>query len=255
MSYRARIEKHFTRLFSHVRNFRKTIIVLGLVLCLPVASVGVVKAVTASNAHNRAVVLFAGDSNIVRGATQIVWTMTWKDHNDNAYVPVFASRVGATIRTPDCLDPSSCTTTDFWKTKLSETFSKINPDVVVTDLGVNDTTTSGTATTPGYGNYGQKIDWFMRLIPSNKPVLWTNLPCNQLPPSVYNGCQNVNFALSMASKRWPNLTILNWGGMAYGHPEYMADPGKDQHLSPDGEQAWTNLVLSTLDSKFPAPTN
>ncbi len=247
------IKRHSKRLFGHIHSMRIKVSILIMLACLVVVGVVVAHATTPTNAHNRAVVLLMGDSNVTRSATPIDWTLTWQQHNDNAYVPIFVARVGSVIRTPDCLDTNGCTTTDFWKTKLADTFAKINPDVVVNDLGINDTTVPGTETTQGYANYSKKIDWLMGQIPRTKPVFWTNLPCAIEIPSLATGCQTVNFSLALAPKRWPNLTVLNWANEANSHPEYMSYPGHDVHLSPAGQQAWTNFVLSALDARFPVP--
>jgi hypothetical protein len=179
--------------------------------------------------------------------------LTWGQHNDNGYVPVLASRVGSMIRTPDCLNPPTpCTTFDYWKLKLATILPRVNANAIVNDLGINDTGKSGTATTPGYAYYGQKIDWFMNLV-GGKRVLWTNLPCAIEPPALLSGCQQVNYALSFAPRRWPNLTVLYWNNVANSHPEYMASPGKDVHYSPAGQEAWSKLVVDALDARLPAP--
>ena len=209
-------------------------------------------AVPDSNANTRGVVLFVGDSNITFGAEAIDWTLTWQQHTDNGYVPVLASRVGASIRTEDCLDPTNCTTFNYWQEKLATILRKINADAIVTDLGINDTTTPGTESTPGYSNYGQKIDWFMHLV-GGKPVLWTDLPCAIEPSARRTGCQSVNSALSLAPQRWPNLTVLAWSSEANGHPKYIAAPDREVHYSTVGETAWSRLVVTALDTRFRAP--
>jgi hypothetical protein len=226
---------------------------VGVLLALLVTAGAVAAgAVNTTNAHTRGVVLFVGDSNMTLGATAIDWTLTWEQHHNNGYVPVLASRVGAAIRTPDCLDPTSCTHFNYWKLKLATILPKVNADAIVNGLGINDTASVGTATSPGYGHYGQKIDWFMNLV-AGKPVLWTNLPCAIEPSGRLTGCKTVNAALSRARGRWRNLTVLAWNVVANDHPEYMASPGTNVHYSTAGEAAWSNLVVSALDARFPAP--
>jgi hypothetical protein len=123
---------------------------------------------------------------------------------------------------------------------------------LVNDLGINDTGKLGTATTPGYADYGQKIDWFMNSV-GGKPVLWTNLPCAIEPPARLDACRQVNYALWFAPWRWPNLTVLYWNKVANSHPEYMAAPGEEVHYSVAGQWAWSKFVVDALDDRFPAP--
>ena len=172
---------------------RKILGALTIVAVVVAASpVGAALTTDDHNDHVRAVVLFVGDSNETFGANRIVWTLTWNDHNDNGYIPVMASRVGAGIRTPDCLDPTSCSTNDYWQVKLGELGARVQPDVIVNNLGINDTESPGTQTTLGYANYSKKIDWFMSLVPPTTPVLWTNLPCSIEPADRASGCASVN---------------------------------------------------------------
>ena len=110
----------------------------------------------------------------------------------NQYVPVLASRAGARIRTPDCLNPLDCETFDYWRYKLATLRSKIDSDVIVSDLGINDALSEGTADGPGYAFYGRKIDWFMNLVGGER-VLWTSLPCHIEPPDWQTGCKVVNY--------------------------------------------------------------
>lgn len=229
----------------------------GLIVIVGMAVVAVsgsiVWAASSSNANVRGVVLFVGDSNISLSTSAIDLALTANTHKDNGYVPVLESRIGSSIRTSDCLNPTGCTTTNYWKLKISQTLLRINPNAIVTDLGINDTTGNGTSTTSGYAGYGLKIDWFMSLIPRTKPVMWTNLPCTIEPPGLLKGCQAVNQALSAATVRWSNLWVLNWAEAANSHPTYMLTPGKDVHLSPAGSAAWVRVVLGLLDARFPPP--
>jgi lysophospholipase L1-like esterase len=205
------------------------------------------------NSHVRGVVLFVGDSNITLAANRIVWALTWEEHNDNGYVPIMASRVGSSIRTYDCLEPRGCRTTEYWKQRLGELLPSVAPDVVVTNLGVNDTGVRGSATTPGSAGYDEKIDWFMELLPADTPVLWTTSPCDILPPERSERCAEVNRALTEAPERWSNLTLVDWEAAASGHPEYINDDELGIHYGPAGHRAWTELVLGELDELFPPP--
>jgi lysophospholipase L1-like esterase len=227
----------------------------GLAALLAVGLVGLlVSAVggeaTPRNSGTRAVVLFVGDSNITLAAAEIDWALTWQEHEDNGYVPVMASRVGSTIRTPDCLDPDGCTTFDYWADKLAGVEDRVQPDVIVVNLGINDAMEEGTATSPGYADYDAKVDWFMELT-DEVPVLWTNLPCALEPQDVQAGCEVVNDALARAPERWPNLTVLDWSERAGANRDVL--PVGDVHLSPVGRTLWTELVVDALDAEFPAP--
>jgi lysophospholipase L1-like esterase len=204
---------------------------------------------TPRNSDTRAVVLFLGDSNITLAAANIDWALTWQDHEDNGYVPVMASRVGSAIRTPDCLEPEGCDTYDYWDGKLASIEDEVTPDAIVINLGVNDAESEGTATSPGYAAYDEKIDWLMERT-GDVPVLWTNLPCALEPPDVQAGCEVVNDALEQAPERWPNLTLLDWSERA-GTDTDLVLP-RDVHLSPAGRALWTELVVEGLDTEFPA---
>jgi lysophospholipase L1-like esterase len=208
---------------------------------------------TSGNARTRGIVLFVGDSNVTISAAAIDTELTWWEHHDNGYVPVFASRVGASIRTADCIDAANCSTFNYWKLKLGTILPKLDADAIVNDLGINDTLSEGAAGTPGYAGYGAKIDWFMGLV-GDKLVFWTLLPCAIEPPAREVGCKRVNVALSQAAERWPNLTVLAWNGVANDHPEYMSSPGSSNvHYSPEGRAAWARFVAAALDSRFPEP--
>lgn len=209
---------------------------------------------TSTNANVRAVVLFVGDSNITLAAAEINWALTTQASNDNPYVPVMTSRVGSGIRTVDCpaATLSTCKTYDYWKIKLAQILPKVQPDVVVNDLGINDTAFLGTTTTPGYAGYSAKIDYMMNLLPAGKPVLWTNLPCTIEPATRLTGCKWVNAQLNLAKSRWPNFVLVDWASVANSHPEYMSPPDTNVHYTTAGRAAWTALILNTLNSKFPA---
>jgi hypothetical protein len=229
---------------------------VALVIALVVAATATgVVAGTESNADTRGVVLFVGDSNVTISAMEIVWSTTLLDnHYDDAYVPVLASRVGATIRTHDCVDAIGCASYNYWQIKLGNVLGKVKPDAIVNNLGINDTVYLGTQGSPGYAAYGKKIDWFMRLIPKSTPVFWTNLPCLVEPGIRGKGCKAVNAALADAHERWPNFVLVNWAKKANTHLEYMARTaaGKpDVHMSATGSAAWIALVTAAMDRRMP----
>lgn len=239
-----------------------------LIVCGLLATVMTAHQITAraasisnSNANDRAVVAFAGDSNMAFNGFQSVLNTNFgttvfdSSQLDNNYVPVFITRVGSGIRTSNCLVAAGCTTTDFWKVKLAQTFTKVKPDALVTELGINDTNGPGTPTSPGYASYGQKVDYFMQQIPTATMVFWTNLPCQIEPPDRFTGCAAVNTALRQAVSRWHNLQIIDWSAAANTHPEYLPTIGPVHgriHYTPAGYSAWTQLVMSSLDAKYPS---
>ncbi len=227
---------------------------------LSIATAATVYAVVQNTASNRGIIMFVGDSNISYGARWPVRDLTYgpspdnPNHLDNSYVPVFVARAQFGIREYSCNYAPSCPGADYWKVKLGQTFTKVKPDAIVNDLGINDTVSAGTATTRGYSYYGQKIDYFMKLVPSTTKVFWTNLPCNIEPSARLNACNIVNYSLGVAPQRWPNLTIINWAYAANSHPEYMDTtmPADTRvHYSDEGYAAWANMVMNALDAKFP----
>jgi hypothetical protein len=210
----------------------------------------------------RAVVAIVGDSNVSQGGRWDVWDLTRgqggllsADHLDNNYVPLFVARPGAGIRSPDCAAHDlSCPNDDFWAEKLRATFARVRVNAVVTDLGINDAFTRGTAATPGYADYAAKIDYFMRLVPHGVVVLWTNLPCSIEPSTLRAGCAAINQALSAAVARWPNLSIIDWAAVADAHASYMdanAPSSLRVHYSDSGDATWARVVTRALDAKFP----
>ena len=232
-------------------------VVAAVVMVAVIAMVGSGSAVVAgtdSRAHTRGVLLFVGDSNVTLSAPQIVWQTTYFAHEQDPYIPVLASRVGATIRTPDCRIASGCTTHNYWQIKLRATLSKVYPDAIVNNLGINDALAPGTQTTPGYSYYGKKIDWFMQLIPQDTRVFWTNLPCLIEPSTLVKGCHAVNDALSEARNRWPNLLMVSWGSRANGHPEYLVHPNGEPnvHNSAVGSAQWILQIIAAIDARLPA---
>ena len=230
---------------------------LGLALLVPLVltGCGAAKTATANAAERttgdvRATIMFVGDSNIERALTQIGIVLTDRAY---AYQLVDVARAGTGIRTYDCVgNLSRCRTGEYWKSRLAEALQHTTPDGFVVDLGINDTLSPGTATTPGYAAYGQKIDWLMRLLPTTKPVWWTNLPCTIEPANRAPGCAAVNDALAAAPHRWRNLTVLDWARIADHHPRYLRASLRHIHFSDEGALVWSRLVGRALDARFPA---
>ena len=188
-----------------------------------------------------------GDSNFVVSAAYVSRALTTRP---DPYVLTLVTRPGIGIRFPDCPKNVSCATNDWWKVHLAATRGRSSWDGIVVDLGINDTSTIGSQTSPGWANYGAKIDWLMRLLPA-KPVWWTNLPCRIEPPTRQVGCAAVNKALAAAPARWSRLTVLDWAKVADEHREYLGTSGVDLvHLTESGSKAYAELIRRALDGRF-----
>lgn len=234
------------------RTARRTAVVALAAVLVAAAGVQVARALGEDTSHNRGVILFVGDSNTLFGAGATTYQMQWAGgHHYNGYAPVFLGHSGAGIRHGDCAPADSCPTTNHWKIKLGETFPKVAPDFVVVSLGTNDARQIGTPTSRGYSAYGDKIDWFMRILPAGQKVMWTNLPCAIEPADRRTGCLAVNAALAKARERWPRLVVLDWASRANPHPEYMK-PG-EAHYTATGYTAWAQYVVAALDARLLVP--
>ncbi len=197
----------------------------------------------------RATIMFVGDSNIALALWPLGYALTQRDE---AYQVDDLARAGTAIRSPTCAGKSpTCSTGDYWKIRLDDALRRVSPDGVVVELGINDTTSPGSAAGLGYADYGAKIDWLMRLLPASKPVWWTNLPCAIEPTTRATGCAAVNNALKVAPQRWRNLTVLDWGAAADPHANYLAPNLGGIHLSGAGGLAWAITIAKALDSHFP----
>jgi hypothetical protein len=229
------------------RARRRVALVVALALCVSAGTGAVVaRALSSTRGHVRGVVTLVGDSNLLLASQSVNGLLA---NRDNGYVPVFLPHVGAGIRTRACYT-SPCTIY-YWETRLAEALPRVDSDAIVVNLGVNDTHSAGTPSSPGYAAYDAKVDWFMGLLPDGVTVLWTNLPCQILPATRYAGCRAVNTALAAAASRWPNLVVVNWAAVANSHPEYIVTG--DVHYTAYGRAAWARLVTRALDLRFPPP--
>jgi lysophospholipase L1-like esterase len=202
-----------------------------------------------ADAAIRSTVLFVGDSNITRGATEITTVLTVR--LDGAHLPVFGSRSGTGIRGYGSNNCDGCAASDYWAARIPHMLAAVTPRVVVIDLGINDALRLGTPTTVGYADYATKIDWLFAQLPPDLPVLWTNLPCSLEPTAYVAGCNAINIQLAAARTRHSNLTVIAWNGATVGHREYMGGAGIAPHYTSAGYTAWATLVSRTLDSRFP----
>jgi lysophospholipase L1-like esterase len=201
----------------------------------------------ATSTGGKTIPAFIGDSNILLAAGAL--SLTFFNRNDS-FPLVIVAQVGSGIRFSDCPGESEpCATHDYWRLRLDKVLSKVKPDVYVVNLGINDTSKPGSSTTPGYAEYGKKIDYFLALL-DNRPVLWTNLPCKIEPKSRLTGCNAVNAALVAAASRHRNLTVLDWASVAEPHPTWMAKAVGGVHYTTAGYAAWSGLVAKSLESRF-----
>jgi hypothetical protein len=192
-----------------------------------------------------AAVTLVGDSNITFGSTQIAIALTQRDA---PYAVVDLARGSTTIRSSDCpIALVNCSTFNFWRTRIAQANARIATDAYVVDLGINDTLVRGSPTGRGYIKYSAKIGWLMHLF-GGKPVFWTNLPCAIEPRARAVGCAVVNASLAGATRRWPNLRLINWAAVANSHRGYMT-PG-DIHYRTAGDLAWATAVAHAIDKSF-----
>ncbi len=241
---------------DHRRNRLRLPATIVVVVLAMAVSAGAAAAFVAgrSNAHDRGVILFAGDSNMALATSFINDSLSRGpnyDHYNDSYVPVFVTHFGAGVRYPDCYDAGPCASQDYWRRKLAATLTRVFPNAIVTNLGVNDARQPGTASTFGYSDFGRKIDYFMRSVPGKLPVLWLNLPCAIEPTDIRIGCMFVNRSLAAAPRRWRNLIIVQWATNANDHPEYIQTG--DVHYTVAGFEAMSSLIASRLDPMFRMP--
>lgn len=177
-----------------------------------------------------------GDSNVLLYETGV-------RRNLDGYDITVAAKPGVALRGfTDSTTLRGCIG-DYWPDVIKD----LPPvEAIVVQLGINDAAARGTESTPGYGNFGPKIDWFMELIPGGVPVLWSNLPCDLEPLAWRTGCVAINDALVVAADRWPDLTVIDWAAAATGRPEFI-EPD-DIHLTFAGATAWIGLVRATLQA-------
>ena len=203
--------------------------------------------VSAATSTTTTIPAFVGDSNVLLATGPLAEQFVLRE---DSYPFVIVARSGAGLRFSSCPGGAEpCATNQYWRSRLAAVRAKVQPDVYVVNLGVNDTAAPGTATTPGFVGYPKKIDDFLALL-GNRPVLWTNLPCVIEPAARRLGCSVVNAALRAAPARHPNLTVLDWAAFADPHPGYMAAFLGGVHYTPVGYAAWTKLVATALESRF-----
>ena len=124
----------------------------------------------------------------------------------------------------------------------------MTPDAIVIDLGINDATTPGTATTLGYSSYAQKIDWLFSQLP-DVPVLWSTLPCTLEASNYMAGCKTINAAIVDAAEPSSESHARS---LVRGRNRSSGIHGHKTSLHRRGYTAWSKLVLQDLGPLFPA---
>ena len=220
-----------------VRRFVVVPLVLGAALvssCSTFARIPIVRTAAAAAQPKTFNVAFVGDSNVVRGTDATIATLRGADAHDapRPYIPSFFAKPG--VR----LSPV------FFAHELAS--PRFRPDVVVLNIGINDTLHPDL-----YARYGRRIDRFMSLIPIWVPVLFPTYPVAIEPAVRRLGANAVNRAWSIATKRWPNLRIVRWGGYADKHPEWIDQrnptPRQRVHYTRAGYDALARFELNVLN--------
>jgi len=154
-------------------------------------------------------------------------------------------------------DPVHGPGSDFIERRLAAAVSRLSPDVVVIELGVNDHNLTW------LDGYASAIDRLMSKIPATTKVIWTNV----FPvPGRVAAATRVNEELLAAEARWPNLWVVDIDRIINEVLEgrcpvvdqgvvswqdfracFVAFDAGDPHLSPAGKALWTEVVRLILD--------
>jgi len=125
----------------------------------------------------------------------------------------------------------------YWTEHLTSLLDHVNPEVIVVELGYNDCSFD-------LSNYGTHIDDFMRFVAPDTPVHWLSMA----DPTGHTDCdEQINAALTDATSRWPNLSVLDYAGHMNPHPEWFADA---THLNADGQQEYAVWLHAQLDALY-----
>jgi hypothetical protein len=125
----------------------------------------------------------------------------------------------------------------YWPTHLASVLDHVEPEVIVVELGYNDC---------GYdlSEYGDDIDDFMDVIPSDTPVHWLTV-ADARDDRI---CDDViNDALEEATERWSNLTLLDFAAHMDGHTEWTDD---NIHLNDAGRTEYADWLHDELDALY-----
>ncbi|MCX7619835.1 MAG: SGNH/GDSL hydrolase family protein [Acidimicrobiales bacterium] len=218
---------------------------VGLTIALAVlTSLGAV----ACEPEPNATVYVLGDSNLP------VWEVVYTTRiRDRPYLVVPDPFPGFGVVN----DPIHGLGSDFLERRLAGAISRISPDLVVIELGVNDHELSW------LDGYDAAIDRLMARIPGSIKVIWTNV----VPvPGRFDAAMQVNDELRAAEGRWPNLWVVELdriisellGGqcpvLSQGTVSWQPiqacfesyDAGSP-HLAPSGSMLWAAAVRIVMD--------
>jgi lysophospholipase L1-like esterase len=183
-------------------------------------------------------VLFVNDSVTAQSVAQLVneFNAVPRDDPASRYAPNFGSSVaGIGLRQVPGLPAEDVDA--YWPAHLTSLLDHVEPEVIVVELGYNDC---------GYdlSEYGDDIDDFMEVIPSDTPVHWLTVAdaaddriCDDI----------INDALDEATERWSNLTLLDFAAHMDGHPEWTQD---NIHLNETGRSQYAAWLHDELDALY-----
>jgi hypothetical protein len=193
---------------------------LGVVACKPTV---------------RASVLVLGDSITVLSADDIV---TWWQARDFGYLPTINSLNGIGA-CPSAQGPDL-----YWPGRVDSIRTKMEPEAVIVELGTNDVQNNHTACIDDYINVAMSP--IVDRLPA-VPVFWLTVREDVNPPL----SATLNAKLREATKRWPNLTILDYDAHFRPNCGQWCD---GVHPNAAGQVEYARWLAGALDSRFPVPT-
>ncbi len=119
-----------------------------------------------------------------------------------------------------------------WPGAARRLVQRLFPEVVVVELGTNDT-----APNVCCAKVPASIDAMKDALAHVPHVLWLNVQEGRLDSA---NAARVNRDLEAAAKQWSNLHIVDFSGRFAGRPEWHVGPGP--HLTPAGQVAFAQLV-------------
>lgn len=185
-----------------------------------------------------AAVLVLGDSLSVQAADDYAYS--WVDR-DMGYLPQVNAVAGAGL-CPDRLNSFE----SYWKARVAALLGKVNPGIVLVELGTND---SHAPDADCQAQYGQYIDLMMNAI-GDHPVMWENVNADRAP-----GGAAIDAALADAVGRWPNLQVLDFNAHFAGHSEWYPTSATDVHPNGAGQVEEATWLLKQLDAYIKSTTS
>jgi lysophospholipase L1-like esterase len=125
----------------------------------------------------------------------------------------------------------------YWAVHLTSLFAHVHPEVIVVELGYNDCNSD-------LSTYDATLDAFMTRVPSGTPVHWLTMH------DAFNArtCdETINAALTAATGRWSNLTLLDFAGFMAGHRGWCDD---GVHLTDAGQAGYAAWLHQQLDAIY-----